>query len=539
MVDEIPGDFPPGIPAERRFAENWSQMISIAGVLTATPQTEEQALELVRWAVGAGYRVRPIGAFHTWAPILLEDADGVLLVDQSNLSGLVDFSLEPAPSATFRCGTTLAQATRLLEEIDNGGLSQAPGWAWPDYPGIPDVTVGGMLAIGAHGAGIRLRPEQEDLYGTVSNLILGFRAIVSDGDEYVIRDFVRDDPEVGPMLVHLGNAFLLQVRMRVIPNCTLSRRVEYPNWQEVYEAPSETPTTNSMQALVERHGRVQQLWFPFTQTPIVQHFTEEPYSQGTVVTEPLTVRLSPNLPASFTAAFESTLGHLPWLTPLVERTTLREMRHLSPPDHVWHGTSGNVLLYVQHDTLRVISLAYAVLVRAAEVQSAVHDLGHVFDEMLHRYARAGREPINSCLEFRVTDVDRAEAVGLPGAVPVVLSPARPLPGSDAERVIWFDLVTVPGTPGSLEFYSEFESWLWERFAAPGTLRAEWSKAWAIGPEGPWTNNAVIDRILRSYDVDGSLDTAYAVGETWRRFDARGVYGSPLTERVFGLGTERS
>lgn len=294
-----------------------------------------------------------------------------------------------------------------------------------------------------------------------------------------------------------------------------------------------------MQALVERHGRVQQLWFPFTRTPIVQHFTQEPYSQGTRVTEPLTVRLSPNLPASFTAAFESTLGHWPWLTPLVERATLREMRHLSPPDHVWHGTSGNVLLYVQHDTLRVISLAYAVLSRAGEVQSAVHDLGHAFDQMLHRYARAGYEPINSCLEFRVTDVDRADALGLPGAVPALLSPARPLPGSDAERVIWLDLVTVPGTPGSLEFYADFESWLWERFAAPGTLRAEWSKAWAVGPDGPWTNDVIIDRVLRSNDPDGSLDTACAVGETWRRFDARSVYGSRLTERIFGQGTARS
>ncbi|MFM8895080.1 MAG: cholesterol oxidase substrate-binding domain-containing protein, partial [Actinomycetales bacterium] len=320
---------------------------AVPDVLTATPTSDQQALEIVRWAAAVGWRVRPVGAMHTWAPIVTEDADRVILIDQSAMTGLVDFTLDPVPTATFRCGTTLAEATRLLEGIDNGGRSQAAGWGWPDYPGIPDVSIGGMCAIGAHGAGIRMRPDQEDLYGTVSNLILGFRAIVSEGGEYVIREFARDDPDAGAFLVHLGNAYLLEVRMRVVPNCTLGRRVEYPDWTEVFAAPAEVLPDKSLQSIVERHGRVQQLWFPFTQTPIVQHFTEEPYSEGIKVNSPLTVRLSPTLPTAFTTAFGSTLGHLPWLTPLVERATLREMRHLSPPDHVWHGTSGNVLLYVQ------------------------------------------------------------------------------------------------------------------------------------------------------------------------------------------------
>jgi len=507
-------------------------MIAVDDVLTAVPQTEEQVLSLVRWAADAGYRIRPMGAFHTWVPILLERAESIVLVDQTGLTGLVGFDLDPVPCAAFRCGTTLAEATRLLEGIDNGGRATAPGWAWPDYPGIPDVTIGGMLAIGAHGAGIRQRPDQEDLFGTMSNLIVAFRAVVSEGDSYVIRDFRRDDPQASALLVHLGNAFLLEVTLRVVPNCYLGRRVDYPDWQEVFAPPSESLPARSMQAMVEQHGRVQQLWFPFTRTPIVQHFTEEPDLTGPPVPEPLTVRLSPDLPAGFSHAFTSTLAHLPWLTPLVERATLMEMRHLSPPDREWHGTSGNMLLYVQHDTLRVISLAYAILVRRDQVQSAVHALGCQFDQMLHAYARAGLEPINSCLECRVTDVDRAEAVGVPGATPALLSPARPLPGSDAERVIWFDLVTTPGTPNYLQFYAEFEAWLWTHFDQSGALRAEWSKAWAVSAQGPWTDRAMIGRILRSYDPEGSLATARQAREAWRGHDARGVFGSPLMSRVF-------
>jgi hypothetical protein len=530
---QLPADFPASIAVESRTVENWARMIELTDAAVAIPDSEEQALEIVRWAARSGWRVRPIGAFHGWAPLLAETTDRIVLVDQTGLTGLVDFTDDPVPAATFRCGTTLAQATRELEAVDNHGAAEAPGWTFPDFPGIPDVTIGGALAIGAHGAGVRTRADQPDLFGTMSNLVLGFRAIVSVDGDYVIRDFRRDDPQAAAMLVHLGSAFLLRATLRVVPNCFLGRRVEYPDWEDLFAAPTDPPGEGSLQARVERQGRVQQLWFPFTKTPVVQSFSEEGYVDHDRVTEPLEVRLSPDIPAAFTSAFTSTLAHLPWLTPLVERAVLAEMRHLSPPDAEWHGTAGNMLLYVQHDTLRVISLAYAALVRADEVQQAVYDVAHEFDRLLHEYAKAGKDPINSCLELRVTDVDATQDLGVAGAVPALLSPVRPLPGSQAERAIWFDLVTTPGMPGSVDFYREFEAWLWQRFAEPGSLRAEWSKAWAFGPEGAWSDERTLDRILRSYDPDGTLDTARKAREQWRVFDASGVYGSPLIDRLFG------
>ena len=500
---------------ERRSYENWSRMIRVDDVLTATPESDEEALEIVRWAAERGLRVRPVGAFHTWSPLAFEDASDIVVIDQSRMTGLIDFSIDPVPAATFRAGTTLAEAVRELEMIDNAGASDAPGWAWPDYPGVREVTLGGMLAIGAHGAGIRTRADQADLFGTVSNLVLGFRAIVSEAGTYVIREFRRDDPDAAALLVHLGAAYLLSVTMRVVPNCYVGRRVEYPDWEVAY---SPTAEEGSLQALVEEHGRVQALWFPFTQTPVVQHFTEEPFVEGPRVTEPLTVRLSPDLPRAFTGMFTQALSHMPWLTPLVERRVLAEMRHLSPPDQEWHGTSGNMLLYVQHDTLRVVSLAYAVHVRHDQLQVAVHALAGQFDRMLHDYAAAGHDPINSCLEMRVTDVDRAEALGIPGAVPALLSAGLPINGS--ERIIWFDLVTTPGMPRAWQFYAEFESWLWERF--PGGLRPEWSKAWAVSADGPWTDEAVLARVR---------ERILPAVEIWDRLDDRGVYGSSLLDRL--------
>ena len=502
---------------QRRTYENWSQMISVEDVLTATPTTDDEALDIVRWAAQHGYRVRPVGAFHTWSPLAFEDAKNVIAIDQSQMTGLLDFTYAPLPAATFRAGTTLAEALKALENIDNRGASDAPGWSWPDFPGVPDVSLGGMLAIGAHGAGVRQRADQSDLYGTMSNLVLGFRAIVSDGDSYAIREFRRDEPAAAALLVHLGAAYLLSVTMRVVPNCFVGRRVEYPNWQVVY---GPTAQAGSMQALVEEHGRVQALWFPFTETPVVQHFTEEPYIEGPRVTEPLTVRLSPDLPEAFTGLFTKSLSLLPWLTPLVERAVLAEMRHISPPDQQWHGTSGNMLLYVQHDTLRVVSLAYAVHVRRYGVQEAIHALAEQFDRMLHEYAHAGHDPINSCLEMRVTDVDREEALGMPGAVPAMLSPGLPINGS--ERVIWFDVVTTPSMPMAWQFYAEFEAWLWQRF--PGSLRPEWSKAWAVSLDGPWTEASVLSWVREEIQP---------MVEIWDGLDNRGVFGSPLLDRLKG------
>lgn len=500
---------------ERRSFENWSRMIRVDDVLTATPKTEDEALSIVQWAAGQGYRVRPVGSFLGWSPLAFVDAANIIAIDQSQMTGLTGFTYEPVPAATFRAGTTLAEAVKALEEIDNRGESEAPGWAWPDYPGIPAVTLGGMLAIGAHGAGIRQRDDQADLFGTVSNLVLGFRAIVSDGDTYVIREFRRDEPDAAALLVHLGAAYLLSVTMRMVPNSFVGRKVEYPNWQVAYAPAAEK---GSIQALVEEHGRVQALWFPFTETPVVQHFTDEPFVEGPRVTEPLTVRLSPNLPVAFTTAYTRLLSHLPWITPLVERSTLSEMRHLSPPDAEWHGTTGNMLLYVQRETLRVVSLAYAVHARRDQVQEVVHALATKFDEMLHEYAYAGHDPITSCLELRVTDVDRAEGLGIPGAVPAMLSAGMPI--NDSERVVWFDLVTTPGTPLAWQFYAEYESWLWTRF--PGYLRPEWSKAWAVSPDGPWTDTVILERVRQAISP--------AV-QTWDRLDSKGVYGSPLLDRL--------
>jgi hypothetical protein len=62
--------------------------------------------------------------------------------------------------------------------------------------------------------------------------------------------------------------------------------------------------------------------------------------------------------------------------------------------------------------------------------------------------------------------------------------------------------------------------LWERF--PGSLRPEWSKAWAVSAEGPWTDPTVLAWVR---------DAIRPAVATWDALDARGVFGSPLLDRL--------
>lgn len=107
---------------QRRTYENWSQMISVEGVLTATPTTDEEALGIVRWAAEHGYRVRPIGAFHTWSPLAFDDATNIIAIDQSQMTGLLDFVSPMSPSAgCWRSGPT----ARALASVPTRPISTA------------------------------------------------------------------------------------------------------------------------------------------------------------------------------------------------------------------------------------------------------------------------------------------------------------------------------------------------------------------------------------------------------------------------------
>jgi hypothetical protein len=66
-------------------------------------------------------------------------------------------------------------------EQQSGGKGTAPGYSFPDVPATVNLTIGGVLAINGHGTAIAVHGEDIcTSYGSPSNRILAFRAVVTD-----------------------------------------------------------------------------------------------------------------------------------------------------------------------------------------------------------------------------------------------------------------------------------------------------------------------------------------------------------------------
>jgi cholesterol oxidase-like protein len=110
---------------------------------------------------------------------------------------------------------------------------------------------------------------------------------------------------------------------------------------------------------------------------------------------------------------------------------------------------------------------------------------------------------------------------------------------DAEKgwdvALWLDILTLPGTPHSDEFYSELESWLLDRFSGDaGRTLPEWSKGWGYtSDQGAWTNSAFMDHIRRTFSVcrDDGNNWKFEV-ETLAAYDHSNLFTNPLLSALF-------
>ena len=155
---------------------------------------------------------------------------------------------------------------------------------------------------------------------------------------------------------------------------------------------------------------------------------------------------------------------------------------------------------------------HAVLTRAGDIQRVVSDFYRAFSILIRKYQEQGLYPVNGPVDIRVSGLDRAEQVALPGAVEPWLSALRPRPDQPAwDCAVWLGVLTLPGTPGAADFFTELEAWMLGHYSgAYAGLRVEWPKGWAYGAAGPWTDEAMLNR-----GIPGSLGQGQKVGEGWR------------------------
>lgn len=585
MTTPSPTNFPSGIEITQETFQNWALAITVPNLWTCYPNSEDQIVEVCNWAAQQGYTVRPRGIMHGWSPttVAADTAPGakILLVDLTKyltqMSLIAATDSQPA-SVQVQAGATMQELLGYLETAAGAGNT---GYSFPHAPAPGHLTVGGVLAIDAHGSAIPSENENFNCsYGSLSNQILSFKAVVTDPDSstpdaYTIKTFNRCDTDAKALLVHLGRAFIVEATLQVIENYYL-RCVSHTDLTSdvLFAAPTtEQPVPpQSLASFLEQDGRIEAIWFPYTwdapKSTKWPHFPlwlpSTPYPWFKVwsvsptkpatsieVDQPYNYPFSDSLSeqaASLIAQIASGAGSLtPFfgqLMQLVSNTGLTGIPGLTQPTNDLWGWSKNTLLYVKDTTLRVTANGYAIQMKKADVQQAVHDFTTKYVELVNNYALNGQYPINSPLEIRVTSLDDPAHVGVPTGTtaesPVIsaLTYDEEARNNNWDVALWFDVLTVPGTPQSNDFYHELEDWIQDRFKGTAArAMPEWSKGWAYTTTGAWTNSDFMEFVRQAFTTGrGDGDNWNYEVATLAKYDKSNLFTNELLGTLFTTTT---
>ncbi|MDF3145089.1 MULTISPECIES: cholesterol oxidase substrate-binding domain-containing protein [unclassified Streptomyces] len=531
-AQELP-DFPADVALYRSAYRNWVGEITADGLWACAPADPDQVVTVVNWAWRHGWRVRARGSSHGWSPLTItQDTESdapVLLVDTaSHLTGL---SLESPTSVRAGTGVTLEALLTYLEE-HGLGVTAAPA------PG--NLTLGGALAIGAHGTAVPARGEQRSTghtYGSLSNLVLSLTAVVWDEDSgaYVLRTYDRDEADCAALLTHLGRSLVTEVVLRAGANTNL-RCVSRTDISagELFAAPGTDGRT--LASFLDRAGRVEAIWFAFTEFPWLKVWSVSPTRPLTSrhVTTPYNYPFSDSVPTPVADLVGRMASEGAWyLAPVLgnaqyDVAALGLVATLSAD--IW-GPSKNTLLYLRPTTLRIATNGYAVLTSRDRVQRVVAEFTAFYRERLTAYADRGRFPVNGSVEIRVTGLDEAADVGVDGARTPLLSALGPRDDRpEWDTVVWLNILSLPGTPYAEAFLSQIERFLLRTFDGEYAMtRVEWSKGWAYTRDGAWSDGEVLGAVVPGSFGEDVWGRAAGVLD---RLDPHGVFGNAFLDRLF-------
>nr|WP_248297310.1 cholesterol oxidase substrate-binding domain-containing protein [Streptomyces sp. S1D4-11] len=538
-AEELPG-FPEGVDVYRSAYRNWVGEITATGLWACAPADQDQVVAVVNWARKQGWSVRARGSSHGWSPLTIasgtEGGAPVLLVDTArHLTGL---SLESTAPAAVRAGAGVTLEALLGYLEDHGlGLTATPA------PG--DLTLGGALAIDAHGTAVPAHGESRlpgHTYGSLSNLVLSLTAVVWDAgsDAYVLRTYERDDPDGAALLAHLGRALVTEVTLRVGANTHLRcvSRTDIPA-AELFAAPGGPEGGRTFASFLDESGRAEAIWFAFTEHPWLKVWsvapTRPPASRR--VGSPYNYPFSDNVPTVVADLAGRMVADAAWyLAPLLgtaQFTAAAVGLTATLSADIW-GPSKNTLLYIRPTTLRVTANGYAVLTSRAEVQRVIAEFTAFFRERLPAYAAQGRYPVNGQVEIRVTGLDHPSDADSAGARAPLLSALRPRADHpEWDTAVWLDVLTLPGTPDAEAFYRELERFLLTTYDGEYALtRVEWSKGWGYTDEAAWSDEEVLGTAVPASFRDGAGPGWDETAAVLNRLDPHRLFGTALLNRLF-------
>lgn len=507
----------------------------LESVWTATARHSDDVVTLANWAFDNGYTVRAKGTMHGWSPLTVvpgAPSDRVLLVDtMANLNSVV---VQHGTPATVTAGAG-ASIEAILTALEREGL----GWA--NAPAIGELSIAGALAIGAHGAtypavGETITPGQS--YGSLSNLITEITVVAWDEgrNRYGLKTFHRSDDEITAFLTHLGRTFVTSVTLQAGENYRLRCRsfTDIP-WQELFAAPGSPGRT--YESFVEKSGRVEAIWFPFTQTPWLKIWTPTPVKppESREVSGPYNYFFSDSIPEEVTTPLGMVAQGLQAATPLFGASQFGAVAAglaLTDTDDLW-GWSKDVLFYLRHTTLRVVAGGGAVITKRSNIGRVVHEMTSWLNERMTHYASLGQYPVNMPFEVRLCGVDDSGEVLVDSAGVPDLSAVRPRADrQDWDTAIWMNVVSIPGTAGLPAFLREMERWMVANYSGDyATFRPEWSKGWAFTEQAAYQDDEFLTSTVPATfraGGDGNWDFALA---TLDEHDPHRVFSNTFIDRV--------
>lgn len=525
---ETPPGFPTDIALHRNVFQNWDGTIVTDELWTCEITTPEQAETIVNWAAGADYRVRPRGFGHTWSPLVVESgtcADAAVVVVDT--TGMAAMSMVDGERVRLQAGADMTQVLSFLS-THGRSLIGAPA------PG--DVTVAGVLAVNGHGTNVAASGEglaAGGTYGTLSNAVVELTAVVWDesAGKYTLRTFQRNQPEIAPLLAHVGRAFVTEVVLQTVANYNLRcRNTTLIPASELFAAP-ESAGPRSLSALLDRRGRVGIIWYAMTQYPWVQTWQVTPTepllssARYAPFNYPFADRLSDEVASLITQVTQGAHSLTPKATAAMMYATRAGLVANGALD-MW-GEAKNFIHFVRPTTLLVSAGSHVVITRRDQVQRVVADFTTHYQELISTYRSRGQYPANNVCEIRLTGVDRSEDVTVDGAVVPSLSSVTPVPGRpELDTAVWLDVLSLPGTPGTGEFYAEIDAWFRNLSFELGVARPEWSKRFAHTAAGPWTD----DRELKDW-IPGQFPAWQEALTGLDALDPQGIFRTPLHDRL--------
>jgi FAD/FMN-containing dehydrogenase len=437
-------------------------------------------------------------------------------------------------AVTVGAGTRMEVLLAFLAK-NGAGLSSVPA--------VGHISVGGALAIDAHGAAVPAAgesPQPGQAFGSLSNLVLSLDAVVWNATTslYELRTFTRGEPEAKALLTHLGRAFVTSVTLQVGPGQNL-RCQSYTSVcaADLFAAPANAGS-HSFASYLAQAGRVETIQYPFTTNPWLKVWSVCP-------TKPLLSRAT-NVPYNYVFSdviplpvaelvneiIAGNVESAPALGAAEYAVTVAGLLATLSAD-LW-GPAFATQLYIQPTTLRLAEGGGVVICRRADVQRVVSEFMAQYESLVAQYQARGQYPMNGPVEIRCTGLDHGAAVLASGAEPPSISALlerRDHPEWDTG--VWTNMLTIPATPYASDFYAEMEAWARTNFASYAAVRVEWSKGWAHTSSGPWTDVHALtvtipDDFRVARDADEDWDWALA---TLDALDPHRIFSNPLLDTL--------